>query len=251
MSNIPPGISEKKISFEETMAEYLKIWKNIYTELEKNDVKALIYGSVALYYKLNDIPEAVDLIKSNRKNGPQDLNVIVPVKFREKFKEILMKMEFVPYYHLEVTMGHLASMFLYNQFTIKVYYMDKAEFNHDIDIDWSQEFSLSLTDLLLTKLQIHYPTDKDSADIAAILLKYDEIDKEKIGIHTSRDWGFWKDAVDNLNNARAYISKLQVKNDKLKGVVSASLKLYGFINNYPKSNGWKPLSEDEKYWRDF
>ncbi|AWR95567.1 hypothetical protein [Acidianus brierleyi] len=251
MSNISPtGISEKKISFEEIISEYLKIWKNIYNELEKNNIKALIYGSVAIYYKLSNLPEAIDLIKSNRKNGPQDLNVIVPLKFREKFKEILMKMEFTPYYHLEVTMGNLASMFLYNQFTIKVYYMDKAEFNHDVDIDWNQEFSLSLTDLLLTKLQIHYPTDKDSADIAAILLKYDEIDKEKICIQTSKDWGFWKDAVDNLNNARTYVSRLQSKSEKLKNIITASLKLYGLVNNYPKPNNWKPLN-DEKYWRDF
>jgi len=248
---VSPGISQKKVSFEEIMSEYLKIWKNTYEELRKNDIKALIYGSVALYYKLSDLPEAVELIKSNRKNGPQDLNVIVPVKFREKFKETLIKMEFTPYYHLEVTMGNLASMFLYNQFTIKAYYMDKAEFNHDVDIDWNQEFSLSLTDLLLTKLQMHYPTDKDSADISAILLKYDEIDKDKIALHTSREWGFWKDAIDNLNNARTYASRLQSKNEKLKKIISNSLKLYGIINNYPKSGNWKPLSEDDKYWRDF
>ncbi|ARM75340.1 hypothetical protein [Acidianus manzaensis] len=255
MSNFNlPNFQAKKIEFEQISQEYIKIWSDANKRLNKEGVKALIYGSIGLYYRLKDLSEAVKLIKDVRKEGPQDLNVIVREKDREKFKEILMSMNFVPYYHLEITMGHIASIFLFNEFTIKVYYMDVARFNHDVEINWNEDFSMDLTDLLLTKLQVHYSTDKDAADIAAILLKGDQINKEKIGRSVSTDWGFWKDAVDNLNKAREYVSRLErdnPKNDGIRKVVSESLKLYGYINNYPKSESWKPLSEDEKYWRDF
>jgi hypothetical protein len=136
---------------------------------------------------------------------------------------------------------------------IKAYYLDKISFNHDFEVDWSQEYSLSLTDLLLTKLQIHYALDKDIADIIAILLKYDEIDKEKIARVLSSDWGFWKDAVSNLNKIRELIKKIEANNPntKLRDVIPLSLKFIGYINNYPKSDNWKPLGDDEKYWKDF
>lgn len=245
----------KKINFDAIVKDYLKIWQEIHKNLKKEGVKALIYGSIGLYYRLSDIPEALELIKGVRKMGPQDINVLVREKDRDKFKEILMSMGIMPYFHLEFAMGHVASMFFYNEYTIKVYYMDVARFNHDVEINWNEEFALDLTDLLLTKLQIHYSIDKDSADIAAILLKADQLDKEKIGRHVASDWGFWKDAIDNLNKTREYASRLARENPKFekvaKKIVVEALKLYGFINNYPKTEKWKPVPEGEKYWRDF
>lgn len=246
---IPSGTSQKKVSFENLAEEYLKLWNGIQGELKNNNVKALVYGSIALYAKFKDLPESLELIKLGRKNGPQDLNVLVKVDSREKFKELMMKNEFVPYYHLEVTMGNVASMFFYNNLVVKAYYMDKAQFNHEVEVDWSQDYFMSPTDLLLTKLQMHFPTDKDSADIAAILINED-VNKEKIAQHTSKDWGFWKDAVDNLAKAREVVSRLP-KHDKLKKIVPVTLKLYGFLNDYPKAGTWKPMEEEDKYWSDF
>lgn len=249
------SFTTKKIRFENVATDYLKIWQEIYRNLKKEGVKALIYGSIALYYRLSDIPEAIKIIGDVRKKGPQDINVLVKEKDREKFKEILMNMGIMPYFHLERVMGHIASMFLYNEYTIKVYYMDIAKFNHDVEIDWNEDFALSITDLLLTKLQVHYSIDKDSADIAALLLKANQIDKEKIGRHIASDWGFWKDAIENLNKTREFASRLARDDPKLadvaKKIAAESLKLYGFLNKYPKTEKWKPVEEGEKYWRDF
>jgi hypothetical protein len=251
--SVPISSPQKKVNFENLARDYLKIWDNIYTELKRRNSKALIYGSIALYYRLMNSRDSIELLKLGRNNGPQDLNVLVPTKYRDIFKEVVINEGFTPYYHLEVTIGDKAGIFFMNEMVIKAYYMDKISFNHDFEVDWSQEYSLSLTDLLLTKLQIHYALDKDIADIIAILLKYDEIDKEKIARVLSSDWGFWKDAVSNLNKIRELIKKIEANNPntKLRDVIPLSLKFIGYINNYPKSDNWKPLGDDEKYWKDF
>ncbi|NON62194.1 hypothetical protein HLB03_05715, partial [Acidianus sp. DSM 29099] len=103
------------------------------------------------------------------------------------------KAGFTPYYHLEFTIGNLAGMFFLDNYIIKVYYMDEMKFNHDIPIDWSEFLAFNLTDLLLSKLQIHFPLDKDIADIIAIILKDEEISRSKIIETISNDYGLWKD----------------------------------------------------------
>ncbi|MCH1771930.1 MULTISPECIES: hypothetical protein [Metallosphaera] len=254
MSGITPfDVSQQKgIKFESISLEYLKLYERIYSELKKRDGKALLYGSIGIFHRVGDIKEAVELLKLYRKSGPQDVNVLVPIKYRDVFKEILREQGWTPYYHLERLMGDIAGMFFYESFVLKAYYMDKVKFNHEFVVDWNEEFSMNLTDLLLTKLQMHFPTDKDSADIGAILMKANLIDIKRVIEQVSAYEGFWKDATDNLSKVKSLIGRLEMDNvktrDQLRQVIVTVTKLHGELMKVAPNRQFK---EDEKYWLDF
>ncbi|BCS93166.1 hypothetical protein [Metallosphaera javensis (ex Sakai et al. 2022)] len=254
MSGITPfDVSQQKgIKFESISLEYLKLYEKIYSELKARGGKALIYGSLGIFHRVGDLQEAVELLKLYRKAGPQDINILVPVKYRDMFKEVLREQGWTPYYHLEKLMGDVAGMFFYESFVLKAYYMDKVRFNHEFTVNWNEDFSMNLTDLLLTKLQMHFPTDKDSADIGAILMKSSFIDIKKVIEQVSADRGFWKDATDNLSKVKSLVGRLELDNvkskEQLRQVIIVFNKLYGELMKVAPSS---PFGEEEKYWLDF
>jgi len=256
MSGITPfDLSQmKKIKLEEVFESYLNEAKSIYESCKKEGVKLLLYGSVAIYDTVKSNKDAIDLMKLYRKQGIQDINILVKKEHRDKFKEIIFSMGYFPYIHLEKTMGDIAGMFFKENVVVKAYYMNEMSFNHVIPVDWDQEFKMSPTDLLLSKLQIHKAMDKDYADMATIFL-VSNINEDKIISLTSNDWGLWKDTVTNLINLRSFINKIttdEIKNkDLLLPVTATVIRLHGKIMNSPKTPNWKPLPEDAKYWSDF
>ena len=72
----------------------------------------MLYGSIAVYYHVKDHKLASDIIKLYRRGGPQDINFLVRPEERDKFKQIMVSLDYTPYFHLERTMGNIASMFL-------------------------------------------------------------------------------------------------------------------------------------------
>ncbi|MEM0104872.1 MAG: hypothetical protein QW743_08660 [Candidatus Methanomethylicia archaeon] len=256
MSGITPfDISQmKKIKLEEIFEAYLKEAKKIHDECEKEGVKLLLYGSVAIYDTVKSNKDAIDLMKLYRRQGVNDINMLIKKEHRDKFKEVIYSLDYFPYIHLEKTLGDIAGMFFKEEIVVKAYYMDAMEFNHLIPVDWSQKFKMSTTDLVLSKLQMHKPIDKDMADITALLLASD-INEGKIISLTSDDWGLWKDVTTNLSNLRGFINRIttdEIKNkDILSNVIAKVIKLHGKIMNSPKTQNWKPQPEDSKYWRDF
>jgi hypothetical protein len=256
MSGITPFdmMQIKKMNLEKTFEEYLNEANKIISEVSKENGKALLYGSVGIYHYVKDIPLAVEFMKLYRRHGIQDINILVRRDSREIFKRVIVSLDYVPYIHLERTMGDFAGMFFKEETVVKVYYWDVMHFNHDIPVDWNSNFVMTSTDLLLSKLQKHYITDKDLSDISALLLKFDNFDEKLIKV-TSEDWGLWRDALDNIVKLRDFINKIvmdKIKSrDELKPIILRSLKIQDLLIKSPKSEKWKPLPEDEKYWRDF
>ncbi|NON62193.1 hypothetical protein HLB03_05710, partial [Acidianus sp. DSM 29099] len=81
MSSVPSfNLPQEKVSFDVKCKEYLKLWLELKKELDAKNVKALVYGSVGIFYRLSSVDDAVELMKLYRKNGPQDMNVIVMEK---------------------------------------------------------------------------------------------------------------------------------------------------------------------------
>jgi len=256
MSGITPfDISQiKKINLEKIFEEYLNEAKRIIDELKKEGGKALVYGSVGIYHYVKDVPLAVEFMKLYRRQGVQDINILVKKDSRDIFKRVITSLDYTPYIHLERTMGDFAGMFFKEEIVVKVYYWDVMHFNHDIPVDWDAEFVMKPTDLLLSKLQKHYALDKDFSDISALLLKFENFDDKLVKL-TSEDWGLWKDCLDNIIKLRDFINKIildKVKTrEELKPIILRSLKIQNLLINSPKSDKWKPLPEGEKYWKDF
>ena len=120
------------ISSFDLQLKYLEGAKKIYTVCNREGVKLLHYGPVAIYNTVKENKTAVDLLRLYRRNCVRDFIV----KPRDKFGEVI--------YSLDVA--------------VKVCY-DEMMFSHVIPINWNSEFTFGK--LLLSKLQMHFPTNKD------------------------------------------------------------------------------------------
>ncbi len=255
MSGVTPfDLALRKVDVEKTFAELLAEARKIYNDAKKENIKLLLYGSVAFYDKVKENRLGVDLLKLYRRTEDIDVNFLVKSESRDKFKELMFSLEFTPYIHLEKTMGNVAGLFFKENVIVKVYYMDQMEFSHVVPVNWESEFEFDDEDLLLSKLQRHNALNKDLADVISLLLVR-EVKGDKLVELTSSDWPLWKDVTDNLVKARQLISNLitdEVKErEELMPVISKVVKLHGRVMNSQKKESWKPMPEDSKYWRDF
>ncbi|MCX8192565.1 MAG: hypothetical protein N3G77_01995 [Nitrososphaeria archaeon] len=153
--------------------------------------------------------------------------------------------------------GHKRLTFYKDQVKVDVFF-DKLEFSHDVffgsepgkgrlEIDYP---TISLTDLMLEKLQIHHINKKDIIDMIAILMTHEVgdatekevIDGRYIGVILSDDWGFWYDALENLKKVEYFTKKFRDDNlislDSSLKVLQNIEKIRTIIENTEKTKNW-------------
>lgn len=151
-------------------------------------------------------------------------------------------------------------------------FFDKLDFSHTVYFGDSPKDgrlsldspTITLTDLMLEKLQIHDINEKDIKDII-VLLRAHELgcvdQKEIINIEyicklLADDWGFWYDAKINLGKvvklAEIYLdeNKLEIEDfDDVKVKVQSILKR---LDAEPKTKSWDKrakIGESKAWWR--
>jgi hypothetical protein len=141
-------------------------------------------------------------------------------------------------------------------------FFDKMEYSHDIEFGSKPEHgrlaldfpTISLADLLLTKLQIHKITNKDIIDISTLLLLHeigngskDSIDSSRISDVLANDWGFWYDAIANLKELESLQDDLVAKGimttDQEKLIEERAQRLLSEIEKEPKTKAWEKRSK--------
>ncbi|MFL5663513.1 MAG: hypothetical protein ACJ8BW_19560, partial [Ktedonobacteraceae bacterium] len=120
---------------------------------------------------------------------------------------------------------------------------------HNLDLEeriTHDPLTLSLADLLLTKLQVVHINHKDLTDVLGLLLQYpprtgeghDIIDLNVIRSVTSQDWGWYTTVSDNLQKlvdlAQPLLSQSEI--DLVKERVNL---LRQAMEEAPKSLAWK------------
>src|SRR4030042_1453478 len=125
----------------------------------------------------------------------------------------------------------------------------KFDFRDRLKLD---DVTLTLADLLITKLQIIQINEKDYKDVLSLFLDHglseDDSDKEKINAAyiaslCSKDWGIWRTLTRNMEWTRDFVQKLDMEPDKKETVVSRINGLLARIEKEPKSMGWKMRSK--------
>ena len=129
-------------------------------------------------------------------------------------------------------------------------FFDKLEFCHTIDFKARLELdypTISLSDILLQKMQIVQINEKDIKD-TIVMLREHEIgteDKEMINSDyisdlLSKDWGFWYTVTTNLGKVRAFLPEYQELSPEDRSNISSKIdKLSELIGEHEKSFGWK------------
>jgi hypothetical protein len=110
---------------------------------------------------------------------------------------------------------------------------------HRLDLD---ERTLSLADLLLSKLQVVERNERDLKDAAAILADHEVspqgVDPQRIAGVLAADWGWWRTVTESLEHVKNYATGLEPLSS-LDAVVRRASELRARIDEAPKSLKWK------------
>lgn len=126
--------------------------------------------------------------------------------------------------------------------------------NHPIDFRGRLELdspTISLTDLLLEKLQIVFFSEKDLKDTLLLLRAHavseeqapETIDARYIASLLGKNWGFWYTVTTNLKGLRKTTLEMPALDETEKSDVTSKIdKLLEVIESEPKTSGWKMRS---------
>jgi hypothetical protein len=122
-------------------------------------------------------------------------------------------------------------------------FLDRVSMCHSLDLaDRLDEHptTLSVSDLLLLKLQVFETNDRDYKDALSLLLDHAEagIDVQYIAELLGRDWGWWRTATMVLERIDRYARELEGF-DRQNDVHYRIRDLLAAIERAPKSTRWK------------
>jgi hypothetical protein len=122
-------------------------------------------------------------------------------------------------------------------------FLDRVNMCHSLDLsgrlDEDQE-TLSVSDLLLLKLQVFETNERDYKDALALLLDHADggIDSDYIARLLAADWGWWRTVTMVLERLDRYARELEGF-DRANDVHYGIRDLLGAIEAKPKSTRWK------------
>ena len=179
------------------------------------------------------------------KRSYKDLDFVTLSRSSAKTKTLFTKLGYVGNKNFNALHGHQRLLFWDEQHGRQVdIFVDRMHMCHTIDFRSRlhiDERTLSLADLLLTKLQIVEVNEKDLLDVMALFLDFDVENSEK-GIHSAyisgliaNDWGFNKTLDINLKKMKAFA----VENNFPNIVVERIDRLLIDMEKHPKTFSWK------------
>jgi hypothetical protein len=182
-----------------------------------------------------------------------DLDFMTYSKFRKKMKDFFAELG---YSKRPPTMSSAATqrqIYFHPKgwFYVDVFYDKLLAANHPLDFRGRLDLdspTITPTDMLLEKVQIVFPDEKDVKD-AMLLLRAHEIsqqeEKNKINARfiagkLASDWGFWYTVTTNLKGLKRYVSGDQrLSSDNKQDLTSKVDALLAIIEDESKSTGWK------------
>jgi hypothetical protein len=139
-------------------------------------------------------------------------------------------------------------------------FFDKLKFCHDIDlakrlrVDYP---TISVSDLLLEKLQIVEINEKDLIDSSMLMCEHPVAERDEESINAayisqlcSKDWGLWRTLTGNLEKIEGFLPKLVQTDSDREKVTCAISGLREAIDERPKSVAWRMRAKigDKKKW---
>jgi len=139
-------------------------------------------------------------------------------------------------------------------FYADVFYDKLLAANHPLDFRGRLELdspTVTPTDLLLEKVQIVFPAEKDVKDMILLLHAHEiALQEEKnkinagfIATKLASDWGFWYTVTTNLKGLKLHANDAENLTETEKRDLESKIdRLLGAIEDQPKSSGWKMRS---------
>lgn len=142
-------------------------------------------------------------------------------------------------------------------------FFDQLNWNHTLDLRNRLRLdfpTLTISDLLIEKLQIVQINEKDIKDVIVMLREHGigEIDSESvngpyIADILATDWGFYYTVTTNLSKVETFTQKYEISSEDRKDVTSKIALLRRIVEDKPKSVRWKLRARtgaSSKWYRD-
>ncbi len=234
-----------------------------------------VIGGLATYIRCSgreDVVSLYDRVNRLGRDKPTfaDVDFVGSSKQEKDVQNFLQRMGYEPDRYVNALFSGTRNVFTNKRhnFYVDIFY-DMLNFSHDVvlvsrEMDRLNTDALTIlpTDLLLSKLQVHEVTRKDLVDIVLLLLGHDVLEEEAGGTIGSKyvastlgdDWGFYFDAVNNLEKAmaesQAMVNEGIIDMAMQKEVSDKMSLLLNSIENYPKTRNWEKRARKgtKKIW---
>ena len=192
--------------------EYLNEARRLTDEAQKQGLILRVMGPIALHFYF---PEHIDLYRSMERLGERvftDIDYASYGKNRGKIVPFFEKQGYELEKRAAMMSGGNRHIYFGDRIPMIDVFFDKLDYNHPINYQGRLEihpYCVSLTDLLLQKLQIVKINDKDLKDAMLLLLScanWVMTDNNKINLKyiaklMADDWGFYYTSIMNLKQS--------------------------------------------------
>ena len=251
--------------------EFVKEATRLVATAQSQGIYQRIMGSLAAYIHSMDKPEIISTFKSLGRFGEgkpnfTDLDLIAYSKQGRQVGQIFKQLGFKPD---EMVNGFFGDRRLIFYSPTGAYHVDiflnKLEFSHTVEFGEKpgagrlelDSPTISLTDLVLEKLQIHEINRKDLIDLMIVFLGHpvssdgvnerEAVDGAYISKTLGDDWGFWFDSVANLNKVKSFAIELmnegKLTNEHVSTVNREVARLVDMANTSSKTKRWEVRSK--------
>jgi hypothetical protein len=248
-------------------AEFLREAQNIVDHAREQGTVLRVLGSLAIYAHSLHAPEGISFFQRVgrvQEGSPlfTDLDLMGYARQGRAISAVFEDLRFRPDSMINGFFGDRRLVYYERQdrFHVDVF-LDKLEFSHDIlfgkkpgsgrlELDYP---TISLTDLVLEKLQIHRIGRKDLVDLLVIFLAHEVrpnatgdrevVDSAHIATLLSDDWGFWYEAIQNLGKTRQFLEDFLAR-DRISEELSQRARariaaLEAALQDGPKGRHWQ------------
>jgi hypothetical protein len=232
---------------ESTSQDFVDEALKIVNEAQKNGTALRLMGAVAIALHCPQFR----YIQEKMKRQLTDLDFMTYSKYRGDLKQFFNNLGYFTDPKVDALYGYKRKIYR-NRTTGRVadVFFDELEMSHTVDFRGRLELdfpTITLTDLLLEKMQIVRINEKDVKDTIILLREHQtgNIEKETVNGEyvadiLSKDWGFYYTVTQNLKKVKGVAGNYaQLGRADVEDVQMKVDRLLSLIENRPKSLRWK------------
>ncbi|MGB9722662.1 MAG: hypothetical protein ACPL7G_02020 [Chloroflexia bacterium] len=235
--------------------------RRLIEEARKQGLILRVMGPIALHLYF---PAYVDLYRRMERLGERvftDIDYAAYGKQRGKMVSFFQKQGYDYNPRLMMLYGQDRHIYFGGRVPMIDIFYDRLKMNHTVDYRGRLEFHpycVTLTDLLLQKLQIVQINDKDLKDCLLLLLAAPLAEQEEEAINIryiarllAEDWGFYYTATTNLGKVKAYAEQVPALGPaERRTIVEKADQVLQAVEAAPKSGRWKARARvgPKKVW---
>lgn len=230
--------------------ELLDLGKQLVEDAAERGVTLRILGHLAVRAHIQAHRELIERLKRVATN---DIDFMGYSKEQDEADSMFKGLGYAPDPAVAYSREYGIQRLIYHHPNVEIIaeiFLDELNMAHTLDFRNRLELdspTISLVDLILSKLQIHQITEKDIQDVITLLAEHDlgRGNRELIDIDyllklTKDDWGLYYTSKTNLGLVREFLAEYDVIDSSTKSKIEHTLtKIDLSMESEPKSTKWK------------